>query len=101
MTTINEITSQGFDGSTTITTGGVAQTLFNGKIPPNGFEICNPDANEDLWVANGTTASPNGIGSYRVAANGGTYTTPVGYGPIGVVSIIGTTTGHKITAKGW
>jgi hypothetical protein len=91
----------GADGSTTVISGGVAQNLFSGTTPTNGFEICNPDASEDLWVSDSTTAAANNTGSYRVAANGGTYTTPNGYKPIGAVSIIGATTGHKITARRW
>jgi hypothetical protein len=93
--------TQGVDGSATITAGGTAQNLFSAATPANGFEIGNPDASEDLWVSDSTTAAANGTGSYRVAANGGTYTTPTGYKPVGAVSIVGATTGHKITARKW
>ena len=89
------------DGSTTISAGGTAQNLFSGTTPTNGFEVCNPDATNDLWVSDSTTAAANGTGSYRVAANGGTYTTPVGYKPIQAVSIVGAVTGQKITARRW
>lgn len=95
------ISAPGFDGSTTIVAGGTAQPLFAGVTPPNGFEICNPDPSEDLWVSDSAAAAANGTGSFRVAANGGTYTTPSGYRPIGAVSIVGATTGHKITARRW
>lgn len=91
----------GADGSTSITTGGTAQNLFSGTTPTNGFEICNPDPSEDLWISDSTTAALNGQGSYRVAPAGGTYTTPAGYKPIGVVSAYAATTGHKITARRW
>lgn len=91
----------GADGSTTVTTGGVAQNLFAGATPAHGFEVCNPDASEDLWVSDSAAAAPNGTGSFRIAANGGTYTTPPGYRPIGAVSVYGATTGHKITARRW
>lgn len=91
----------GSDGSTTITSGGTAQNLFSGGTPTNGFEIGNPHPSEDLWITDNGTASANGQGCHRVAANGGTYTTPPGYRPLGAVSIIGATTGHKITARKW
>jgi hypothetical protein len=91
----------GTDGSTSITTGGTAQNLFGGVTPTNGFEICNPDPSEDLWISDSTTAALNGQGSYRVAPAGSTYTTPAGYKPIGAVSAIASTTGHKITARRW
>lgn len=93
--------AQGVAGDTTIATGGTAQDLFGGATPTNGFEICNPDATNDLWVSDSVTAAANGTGSYRVAANGGTYTTPWGYKPIGSVSIVGAVTGQKITARRW
>lgn len=95
------IGTAGADGSTTITTGGTAQSLFSAATPTNGFEICNPDATNDLWVSDSTTAAANNTGSFRVAANGGTYTTPGGYRPIQAVSIVGAVTGQKITARRW
>jgi hypothetical protein len=91
----------GADGSTSITTGGTAQNLFSGATPTNGFEVCNPDASNDLWISDTTTAVANGQGSIRVAANGGSYTTPPGYRPIGAVSVVGASTGQKITARRW
>jgi hypothetical protein len=91
----------GSSGSTSITAGGTAQNLFGGATPTNGFEVCNPDASNDLWISDETTAAANGQGSIRVAANGGSYTTPPGYRPIGAVSIVGAVTGQKITARKW
>ncbi len=88
-------------GDTTITAGGVAQNLFAGVTPTNGWAVYNPDPSEDLWVSDSTTAAPNASGSIRVAANGGGYETPLGYAPVGAVSIYGATTGHKITARKW
>ena len=93
--------SSGVDGSTTITLGGTAQTLFSGATPTNGFEVCNPDPTNDLWVSDSTTAAANGTGSQRVVANGGCYDSPTGYKPIGAVSIVGAVTGQKITARRW
>lgn len=89
------------DGSTSITTGGQAQTLFGGLTPTNGYEVINPDPTNDLWVSDTTTAAANGQGSRRVAANGGAYWTPPGYAPRGPVSIFGAVTGQKITAIKW
>lgn len=89
------------DGSTTLTTGGTAQNLFGGTTPANGFSICNPDPTNDLWVSDSTTALANGMGSIRIAANGGYYTTEAGQKPLGAISIVGTVTGQKITARRW
>ena len=89
------------DGSTTITAGGTAQTLFSSIVPVNGFAIYNPDPVNDLWVSDSTTALANGTGSVRVPANGGWYETPKGYSSVGAVSIVGAVTGQKITARRW
>lgn len=89
------------DGSTTITTGGTAQNLFSGSTPAHGFEICNPGTTDDLWVSDSTTAAVNSTGSFRVALNGGCYSTPIGRLPIQAVSVYGATTGDKITARSW
>jgi hypothetical protein len=89
------------DGSTSVTTGGTAQTLFGGVTPANGFGVYNPDPSNDLWISDTTTAAINGQGSIRVVANGGGYETPVGYKPAGAVSVIGSATGQKITARRW
>lgn len=94
------VSSPTLDGSTTITSGGTAQTLFGGVTPAHGFGVYNPDASEDLWISDTTTAAANGLGSICVVAKGG-YETPPGRRPLGPVSIIGTTTGHKITAHAW
>ena len=89
------------DGSTTLTAGGTAQTLFSGTTPANGYSISNPDPVNDLWVSDSTTAAVNGLGSIRVASNGGYYATEPGQKPLGVVSIIGPATAQKITARRW
>lgn len=88
------------DGSTTITTGGTAQNLFSGNTPANGWAVFNPDASEALWVSDTTTAALNGTGSIYISPLGG-YETAQKYRPIGPVSVIGATTGHKITARRW
>lgn len=89
------------DGSGTITTGGTAQNLFSGLTPQNGFAVYNPDATNDLWVSDSTTAAANNTGSIRIPSNGGFYETPVTYGPISTVSLVGAVTGQKFTAKAW
>jgi len=89
------------DGNTTITTGGTAQNLFGGLLPKTGFSIANPDPTEDCWFSQSATAAPNGTGSQRLQANGGWYETPPGMRPMGPVSIVCATTGHKITAERW
>ena len=94
-------TDNAADGSTTVTAGGTAQNLFGGTPPVNGFAIYNPDPVNDLWVSDSATASANGAGSIRVAANGGGYETPPAYKPVGAISIVGASTGQKITAKRW
>ncbi len=88
-------------GDTSITAGGTAQNLFGGNTPTSGYAIYNPDASNDLWISDSTTAAANGQGSIRVPANGGGYETPPSYKPVGAVSIIGGTTGQKITARRW
>lgn len=98
--------NQGFiaktgDGSTTITSGGTAQLLFGGVVPPHGYAVFNPDSTNDLWISDSTTAAANGTGAIRCAANGGGYETPPGVLPVGAVSIIGAVTGQKITARWW
>lgn len=84
---------------TTITAGGTAQSLST-LVGRRELFICNPDPSEDLWIAFfGTTAAPNGLGSIRIAANGGTLTAANGEPPSGPISVYGATTGHKLT--GW
>lgn len=95
------IGSSASSADVTIAAGGVAQNLFGGATPTNGWAIYNPDASNDLWVSDSTTAAANGQGSIKVAANGGGYETPPGYKPSHAVSIIGAVTGQKITACRW
>lgn len=89
------------DGSTTITAGGTAQNLFSGSTPVNGWTVLNPDPAEDCWASDTTTAAANAVGSIRLAANGGGYETPPHRKPLGPVSVVCATTGHKLTASKW
>ncbi|MBV9858746.1 MAG: hypothetical protein JO038_01370 [Alphaproteobacteria bacterium] len=93
--------SPGSAGDATIVTGGNAETLFSGATPANGFEICNPDPANDLWVSDSTTAAANGQGSQIAPHGGGCYDTPSGYRPVGPVSVYGGVTGQKISARRW
>lgn len=88
-------------GDATITAGGTAQTLFGGARPIHGWSVGNPNASDDLWCSDSATAAVNGLGSYRIAANGGLYETPDLYQPTGTVSCVGPTTGDKVTARRW
>lgn len=91
---------KGIDGSTTITLGGTAQFLFSSAIPIHGFSVWNPDAAEDLWISESTTAALNATGSLKIPAGAG-YESPPSQAPASAISIIGATTGHKFTARYW
>lgn len=93
-------TDNSADGSTALAVGGAAQSLFSGTPPSSGFAIYNPDPTEYLWVSDSTTAALNGTGSIPVPPLAG-YETPAAYRPLGAVSVIAATTGHKITARRW
>jgi hypothetical protein len=88
------------DGSGSITTGNTAQNLFGGTIPTNGYLIANPNASDALWFNEGGTAAANAAGSIAIAALG-SFATPSGYKPVGVISIVAASTGDKFTAKRW
>lgn len=97
-----QFTPIGFDNGT-ITTGGTAQNLFSGVRPANGWQVCNPDGTNALWVSDTTTAAANASGSIAVAALS-CYAPPLpGSAPnvLGAVSIVGANTGQKYTARRW
>lgn len=79
----------------TIATGGTAQNLFSGVAPPHGYQVCSPGA-DDIWLSETTTAVASA--GYRVAGNGGCYSTEHAGG---VVSAVGATNGDKMTVKEW
>ena len=87
------------DGSGTITAGGTAQLLFSGAVPVNGFSVQNNHASETMWVNDNGTAGTNA--GFQVVSGGGIYTTPVGYKPMGAVSIEAASTSHPFTARRW
>lgn len=98
--------------SGTITTGGTAQNAFTAQTGLHGFTIMNIDTSagsgEPLWMSFTTTAAASTAGSYALPAptattfaSPGTWTSPIGFGTNGAVSIIGATTGHKFTCTWW
>ncbi len=95
-----EATFAATDGSAAIALGGTAQSLFAGTVPANGYSVSNPDAAEELWISDTTVAVANNTGSILVPP-GYEYTSPAGRKPIGAVSVVAATTGHKITASRW
>jgi hypothetical protein len=82
---INTAGALAVDGSGTITSATIAQTLFAGVVPANGFLVSNNCASV-IFVSDTRTAG-NNIG-IQVAV-GATYTTPSGYKPAGPVSVYG------------
>lgn len=86
---------------TTITLGGTAQSLFSAATPTNGYEIVNPpSATETLYFREANTAAVAGAASVPIVV-GGSYVTPAGYKPTGLVSVIAATTSHPVIARRW
>ncbi len=81
----------------------IAQTLFGGTAPADGWKIVNPNASGDIWASdNGTTPSANGSSSYRCAASGGSCKTEPGERPPGSpVQLLGVTIGTPFIARRW
>ena len=83
----------GIDRSSSIASGGTAQTLAAAETQRLAIYGQNISAG-DLWInETGGTAAANGTGSYRVTA-GSTFTVNTNR----AISIIGATTGQKFTA---
>ena len=95
---INAAGAAAIDGSGTIVIGGVAQTLFAGTVPVNGYFVAN-NSSANLYVCDVGAASAGGA-SVAIAP-GAVYTTPSGYRPAGVVSVYGGTTGQAFAARRW
>lgn len=87
----------------TMTWAPIAQTLFGGNAPVNGWKVGNPNASGDLWVSdNGVTPAANGASSYRVFAAGGQYATEAGEKPPGsALQIVGSAIGQPFIARRW
>jgi hypothetical protein len=84
-------------GDGTIVSATVAQTIFGGVTPLNGFSIAN-NCSSVMTCSDGGTAGPN-IG-FPIPV-GGIYTTPPGYKPAGPVSLYGGTTSGNFAARRW
>jgi hypothetical protein len=91
--------NQSTDCSTTLSSS--AANLCSGSIPVHGYEICNPNASGDLWFSDTTTAAVNGVGSKPLLNTNPNkcYNLPIEALPIGPLSVIGSTTGLKVTAR--
>lgn len=108
---------QAYDCSGTITAGGTAQLLFpiTGATPtksPNvrGFMVMNVDTTaENLCISfTGTvgaaTCATTGYYALQPAtasAAGGSFSSPLGFGPAQNPIIVAATTGHKFTCSYW
>jgi hypothetical protein len=81
----------------------IAQTLFGGTAPANGWKIVNPNASGDIWASdNGVAPAANGASSYRCAAAGGACKTEPGEKPPGSpVQVLGATIGAPFVARRW
>ena len=89
------------DGSGTITAGGTAQNIYGATVPTNGWAVSNPDSSsESLWVSDTATAAANAVDCIEIPPSM-VYETPPGRKPLGAVSIVAATTGHKFTASRW
>lgn len=87
------------DGSGTVTTGGVAQTLFGGVTPAMGYMVQNLSAG-DLYINDLGTASA-GAGSILIPSQGSMFISPSNYRPPGAVSLFGATTAQAFSARHW
>ena len=81
----------------------IAQTLFGGTAPADGWKIVNPNASGDIWASdNGTTPTANGASSYRCAAAGGSCKTEPGERPPGsALQLLGAAIGAPFIARRW
>lgn len=100
------------DCSLALTAGGVAQNAIAAQTSLHGFFIANIDSTagsgEPVWYSLTGTAAAGTIGSYPLSAptattfaNLSSYTTPPGLGTNYALSVIATTTGHKISCTWW
>ena len=95
---INTAGAVAIDGSGTVAAGGIAQTLFGGIIPVNGWLVAN-NSSATLYVSDVGTAASGGA-SIPIAA-GAVFATPAGYKPAGAVTLYGVTTGQAYAARRW
>jgi hypothetical protein len=95
---VNTAGAAALDGSGTIVVGGVAQTLFGGLTPVNGYLLANTSS-ATLYLCDVGTAT--GGGASIPVAPGAVFMTPTGYKPPGPVSLYGGTTGQAFAARRW
>ena len=89
------------DGSSTITTGGTAQTLFAAAAERRGYTVQNLSSG-NLYINDvGGTAVTTAAGSSFTLAPGALYESPDGGRPTQAISIIGATTGQAFAAREW
>jgi hypothetical protein len=95
---INAAGAAAIDGSGTVVTGGIAQALFAGVVPANGFLVAN-NSSAILYISDvgWATAGGNSI----PIAPGAVFVTPSGYKPGGAVSLYAGSTGQSFAARRW
>jgi hypothetical protein len=95
---INTAGTAALDGSGTVVTGGIAQTLFAGTVPVNGYLVAN-NSSAMLYISD---VGPANVGGTSIAiGSGAVFVTPSGYKPPGPVSLYGSTTGQAFAARRW
>jgi hypothetical protein len=95
---INAAGGAATDGSGTIVSGGMAQNLFAGVVPVNGYLVAN-NSSAVLYVSDVGTA--NSAGASIPVQSGTVFATPSGYKPAGAVSLYGSVTGQAFAARRW
>lgn len=94
---INAAATAASGANGTIATGGVAQTVFAGATPVNGFALQNTSST-DLWINDLGTA---GVNAGFLVPSLQTFTSISGYRPAGSVSVYGATTGQTFCVRAW
>ena len=95
---INTAGSAAIDGSGTVATGGIAQPIFAGVVPVNGFLVAN-NSSASLYVSDVGAATAGGA-SIPIAP-GAVFITPSGYKPAGAISLYASSTGQSFAARRW
>jgi hypothetical protein len=93
------------DCSGTITSGGTAQNAFTATAGKHGFTIVNLSA-DPMWISFTGTAVIGTQASYLLAAGsatvqGGSFTSPLGFGMNTALSVIAATTADKFSCTFW
>lgn len=93
------------DCSGTVTLGGTAQNAFTAQAALHGFTIVNLST-DPMWISFTGTAVIGASASYLLAAGssttqGGSYSSPLGFGMNTALSLIAATTGDKFSCTRW